>query len=129
MSDCCGGGIRLIYACSGAADVGELSDRLARKLIKEGFGTKTCLAAIGARISGYVESAKGAELNIAIDGCQIACAKKALELIGVTPASFILTDMGYVKGQTEVTAGIVEAVAEKIRNDEALQKGKGGCGC
>ena len=129
MSDCCGG-VKLIYACSGAADVGALSDGVARKLAKEGYATKmTCLAGIGAGLSGYIESAKGAESNIAIDGCQIACARIALQNIGVPVKSFILTDLGYVKGQTEVTAGVIEAAAEKIRKDEALQKGKGGCCC
>jgi len=32
MSECCAGGIKLIYACSGAADVGEIADHAARGL-------------------------------------------------------------------------------------------------
>ncbi len=42
----------------------------------EGFGTMTCLASIGAHLSGFVESAKGADENITIDGCLVACGKK-----------------------------------------------------
>jgi uncharacterized metal-binding protein len=42
----------------------------------EGFGTMTCLASIGAHLSGFVESAKGADENITIDSCPVACGKK-----------------------------------------------------
>ena len=36
--ECCSGAQKLIFACSGAADVGALSDRAARKLTKNGDG-------------------------------------------------------------------------------------------
>ena len=61
MAECaCGGdGIkRLLYACSGAANTGLLADNVARRLGKLGAGDMTCLAAIGAELSGFVESAK-----------------------------------------------------------------------
>lgn len=120
MADCCGGGTKLIYACSGAADVGEIADRVTRKLRSEGNFLMTCLAGIGAGLSGYVESAKGADENITIDGCPVACAKKTLERIGVTPTSYILTDLGLVKGKTAVTEEIIIEMSEKI-------KGSNGC--
>jgi len=43
----CSRGPKLIFACSGAADVGALSDQAARKLTSEGFGQMFCLAGIG----------------------------------------------------------------------------------
>ncbi|PIS30929.1 hypothetical protein COT42_02075 [Candidatus Saganbacteria bacterium CG08_land_8_20_14_0_20_45_16] len=49
MADCCGRVEVLIYPCSGAADVGELSDRVARKLSKKGVGAMACLAGVGAK--------------------------------------------------------------------------------
>jgi len=61
---CCGGKTILIYPCSGAANTGEIADQISRKLTKEGFGKMTCLASVGAHISGFVQSAKGAEENI-----------------------------------------------------------------
>jgi uncharacterized metal-binding protein len=36
MAECCSTGTQLIYACSGAADVGEIADRVVRKLRSEG---------------------------------------------------------------------------------------------
>ena len=39
----CTGRDKLIFACSGAADVGEISDRAARKLSKDGVGSVEAL--------------------------------------------------------------------------------------
>ncbi len=114
MAECCTDGTRLIYSCSGASNVGEIADRVARKLRAEGFGTMTCLASIGAHLSGFVESAKGADENITIDGCPVACARKNLEHIGVKPKSFILTEMGLVKGKTPVNVEIVDETTTKF---------------
>lgn len=135
MAECCSGGTKLLYACSGAADLGEISDMAARRLRDEGFGSMTCLAAIGADLSGFVQSAKGADVIITIDGCQMACAQKNLERIGVSSNSYILTEMGLVKGKTPVTAKIVAEVCEKIKDPScspahSFSSGeKGGCSC
>ena len=75
MAECCGGGIRMVYACSGQSNVGDISDRAARKLRDEGFAKMGCLAGIGADLSGYVETAKAADVCFAIDGCATACAR------------------------------------------------------
>jgi len=116
MAECCSTETKLIYACSGASDVGEIADRVARKLRSEGFTKMTCLAGIGAGLSGYVQSAKGADMNITIDGCKTACAKKTLERIGVKPTSCILTGFGLVKGETPVTDKIIAELSGKIKS-------------
>lgn len=134
MADCCKTETKLIYACSGAADVGEIADQVARRLRAEGFTKMTCLAGIGAGLPNYVQSAKGMDENITIDGCPVACAKKTLEKIGVTPTSYILTDMGLVKGETPVTKKIIAQMSKKIRSASGkptlpVQTGTGGCSC
>ena len=118
MSSCCCGNsnVTINYACSGAADVGSLSDLAARKLRDEKIGAMSCLAAVGAGLSGFIESAKAADQCITIDGCQVACAKKNLEKIGVTPKSFIITEMGYEKGKTNVNEATVNEAVLKIKN-------------
>ena len=50
MADLSKAETKLIYACSGAADVGEIADRVARKIASDGFTKMTCLAGIGAGI-------------------------------------------------------------------------------
>jgi uncharacterized metal-binding protein len=125
---------KLIYACSGAADVGAIADQVARHLRAGGFAKMTCLAGIGAELPAYVQSAKDSDVNIAIDGCAVACAKKTIEKIGVTPTSYILTDMGLVKGETPVTEKIIVQMSEKIKNMNGssvppIQMATGGCSC
>ena len=50
MSCCCGSekNVKLLYACSGAANTGALADQVWRKLKGSGVGSGTCLAAVGA---------------------------------------------------------------------------------
>ncbi|HNR86731.1 MAG TPA: putative zinc-binding protein [Spirochaetota bacterium] len=135
MAECCSGGVRLIYPCSGAADVGEISDRVARKLRDEGFAQMTCLAGVGANLSGFVMSAKGADLNITIDGCPTACAKKAIERVGAMAQSYILTDFGIEKGKTPPTDAVVENMCAAIKEaswtpqKERTETGAGNCSC
>ena len=54
----CEYGDRLIYACSGAADVGSLADRTARWLHLSGWGKMHCLAGVGAGLDGIVNAAE-----------------------------------------------------------------------
>lgn len=94
----------------------------------------TCLAGIGAGLPAYVESAKATDMNIAIDGCSVACAKKSLEKIGVQPTSYILTEMGLVKGETPATEKIITAMCEKIKSTAGkptppVQIGASSCSC
>jgi uncharacterized metal-binding protein len=131
MNDCCQGANILIYSCSGGSDVGEIADRTARKLGKEGFGKMTCLGAIGAHLPKFLEAAKGADINITIDGCPVACARKNLEHIGVKPRSYILTELGLVKGKTPVSENVIGETAEKIKSGVAAPggQGTGTCSC
>ena len=72
----------LMYSCSGCADLGEVADRATRILNRNGFAKMTCLAGVGAGLSGFVESAKGADRVIAVDGCPVACAQTSLKKAG-----------------------------------------------
>ena len=120
---CCNNTItRLVYSCSGCADVGEIADQVARKLTREGYGKMTCLASISADISGTIASARGADENITVDGCSVACARKTLENIGVNPAeSYILTEMWLEKGKTTVSEEIINVVSEQIKQGIAFE--------
>lgn len=74
MDNCsckCAGSLTLVFSCGGAADVGEISDRVARKLNRDGVGKMFCIVGIGGRVSGIMESTKAADLILAIDGCPL----------------------------------------------------------
>jgi uncharacterized metal-binding protein len=40
----------VVYACSGCSDAGELANRIARQLTREGVAEMSCLAGIGGRV-------------------------------------------------------------------------------
>ena len=84
QSTCCAAAPKLIFSCSGAADVGEISDRAARRLSAEGAGKMFCLAGVGGRVSGIMASTQAAAAILAIDGCPLDCARKTLEEAGFT---------------------------------------------
>jgi len=110
----CGSAPKLIFACSGAADVGAIADQAARKMTKDGTGEMYCLAGIGGRVSGIMATTESAAKILAIDGCPINCARKTLELAGFKQIEHLsLSDIGLEKGQSPVTPGNVDKVAQK----------------
>lgn len=133
MGDCaCNSGTKIIYSCSGAADVGEIADRAVRALKREGFAQGSCVAALGAGLSGYIESAKGADVNITVDGCPVGCARKILENLGVTPVSYVVTEMGFKKGSSPANPEAIETVYRNIKEGKTGEHKSSvvsGCGC
>ena len=109
---CCSPAAKPIYACSGAADVGEIADHAARKLTADGVGKMSCLAGIGGRIPNLLAIARGAQVILAIDGCPLHCARNTLEKAGFTKFEHVcLADLGMAKGKTPATAEAVAKVA------------------
>jgi uncharacterized metal-binding protein len=87
---------------------------VARALRTAKAGSMTCLAALGADLSGYVESARRADRNVVIDGCPVGCGAKIYAKLGIACDQFVMTDFGAEKGKTEITAELVETVAGRI---------------
>ena len=101
LGDCCASnGNIMILPCSGGSNTGQLANRAAVELTREGFGKMYCLAGIGGRLSGFVESAKGVEQMMVIDGCDLACGKATLEGAGVPLKNYlVVTDLGIEKNK------------------------------
>lgn len=113
----CGNGEYVVIACSGACDLGQISDLVARKLKDDKIRKMNCLAAVAADLKPTIEMFKEANLLL-IDGCPVDCGKKILEKAGITNYKYLrMTDLGYVKGQTPVTNEVIEAVYEKCAVD------------
>lgn len=109
-------GPKLIFSCSGCADVGELADQAARKLNRDGAGKMFCLAGIGGRVSSILKTTETAQSILAIDGCPLDCTKKTLEQAGITRINHLrLNDLGFEKGQTEVSAASIAQVIDKAK--------------
>jgi len=106
--------VNLLYSCSGAANTGLLADQVMRTLMRDKAGSGTCLAAVGADLSGFIQSARNATRNIVIDGCPVSCGKKIFENKGLPYVHYIMTEFGVEKGKTPITGEVIEEVAAKI---------------
>lgn len=94
----------VVYACSGCSDAGELADRIARRLSREGAAEMSCLAGIGGRVKPLVHKATAAERILAIDGCPLNCTRHTLELAGFKNFDHLeLHALGFRKHSCPVT--------------------------
>jgi uncharacterized metal-binding protein len=105
---------KLIFACSGASDVGKIADLAARKLTEEGVAKMSCLAGVGGRVNLIMDATKSAQAILVIDGCLQQCARKTMKQAGFTTYEYLsLHDMGMEKGKTPATEKAVTKVASR----------------
>ena len=103
---------KLIFACSGAADVGAIADQAARKMTQDGSGRMFCLAGVGGRVPAIMDATASAFGILALDGCALDCARHCVEQAGFTGLAHLrVTDLGFAKGSSEVSAASVAKVA------------------
>lgn len=96
----CGSANVAIFPCAGAANIGQLSNRIAIELEKQGIGNLMCTAGIGARAPGLMKSAETSDRIITIDVCPLNCASKTLELAGFKPdRQIVISEFGIKKSK------------------------------
>jgi uncharacterized metal-binding protein len=93
-----------------------------RKLNKDGVSDSTCLAAVGAELSGFIESARSATKNIVLDGRPVACGKRIFEAKGLPFEHFVMTEFGVEKGKTAITGDLIETIASRVADSIATKK-------
>ncbi|WNO10683.1 putative zinc-binding protein [Teredinibacter sp. KSP-S5-2] len=105
----------LLFACSGASDVGEVADRATRTVAKMGAASMACLSAISAREANTLKKAESASRIIAVDGCGFGCAHKNLLNAGFESVEQVkLSELGLVKGKTEVGEKSIAIVSQHL---------------
>lgn len=110
----CGSSEYMVLACSGACDLGQISDLIARQLRDNGVRKMNCLAVVGAGIEKSIEDFKTKNI-LMLDGCAVDCGKKILDKAGFKDYRYVrLTDYGYTKGQTPVNQNVVDDVYAKV---------------
>jgi uncharacterized metal-binding protein len=115
---CCGGKARLVAACSGRSNVGQIANRLMVEMDRMGILRSFCITGVGAGFSGFVESARAADL-VLIDGCPEGCGRKVLENHGVEPKRyFVITELGIKKGDVDdnLDADAKQALGQVMAN-------------
>jgi uncharacterized metal-binding protein len=105
---------KLVFACSGAADVGALADQAARQLAKAGKGKMFCTVGLGGKVEPILETTRAASTILAIDGCPLDCTKRSLAEACFDECLHLrVTDLGMTKGETEISDANVSKVAEQ----------------
>jgi uncharacterized metal-binding protein len=103
----------LIFVCSGSADVGELTDRAARRLHRHGVAAMSCLASIGARDTDIMFNADLAERVLLVDGCPSACARRTFEHAGLHRFThFDLSKANLFKGRSPISPKNIQRVVD-----------------
>jgi uncharacterized metal-binding protein len=104
----------LILPCSGASDVGGLTDRAARQMTLNGTGRMYCLAGIGGRVESIMETTQAAGKLLVIDGCPLECARKTMEQAGFSGFIHLrLAEHGFRKGSSPSTEENINLVSGK----------------
>jgi uncharacterized metal-binding protein len=112
----------VVYACSGCSDAGEIADRVARQLTRDGAAQMSCLAGIGGRVKSLIAKAEKAERMLVIDGCPLNCAAHTLKLAGFQKFDHLeLHKFGIRKGSCPVTD---ERVAFGVETAKKILTGK-----
>jgi len=111
----------MILACSGGSNVGQLSNQVAIELTQEGFGKISCLAGMGAHLSGFVQSGRDIPELVVIDGCEVCCAKGVLEHAEVPLRAYlVVTDLGIEKNKDmNLKREEIDRVKEAVRRLQA----------
>lgn len=103
-----------VFACSGAADLGQVSDLVARELHKNQNRRMKCLAFVSAGVEELIEPVSKTNMLV-IDGCPVDCGRKTFEKNGLNDFKHLrLTDLGYEKGKTPATREVVEKIYQEV---------------
>ncbi|RXE55715.1 zinc-binding protein [Methanoculleus taiwanensis] len=132
-----GGTKRIIFACAGVANVGQLSNLAAIQLTQEGYGSAACVALLAAAPEGLTKSIGEADEVLVIDGCPVRCAEKIAVAKGITPDQhLVVTVLGIAKKSSlEFSDADLETVVSAVwegkgRGEEEKKcQPSGGCGC
>lgn len=131
---------RIIFSCSGASNVGELSNAASVKLTKEGFGNKVCTASLAIKTPSIMQKVEDAGEIVVIDGCPVSCAKRIADNSGVKVDQYvIITELGINKiGDMDILDEDLEKTVSAVKEGKSVcldrkredHKGSGcNCGC
>jgi uncharacterized metal-binding protein len=107
----------ILLPCSGGSNCGQIANQAAINLDTQGIGKVYCLAGIGAKLPAFIEKAKAVKKIVAIDGCQVACAKNIVENAGLKVTDWVcVTDEGIAKSHTFVLKQTdVTTISQKVK--------------
>ena len=114
----CNGETRIVLACAGASNVGQISNEVAKRLDAGGEANFACLAGVSGGVDGIIASVKGADKLLVIDGCPVGCARKTLDAVGISNYIHqVVTDTGVKKVHAfQVEEADIQKAVDACRN-------------
>jgi uncharacterized metal-binding protein len=133
---------RIIFPCTGQANVGQLTNLAAIQLTEEGYGSIACASLLAIGSENLVTNAMNVDEVVILDGCPMLCAKKIAGAQGIAAGQhLVVTELGITKGPSRsYTNEDIEKIVAACWKGEGRKKdttnpgkkteGKdGGCGC
>ena len=94
----------VVYACSGASNLGQLANEIALRLDRLGLAERACLTEVGAEDGGAPGSSERPVLSIS--GCVSGCCAAMLARHGVKPVrSVVLAERGVANAKHVLVDG------------------------
>jgi len=124
----------MLLACSGASNVGQLTNQACVELTQEGFGKMFCLAGVGGKLQGFIQAVKDAPDVVVLDGCEKGCAKAIMQEAGLPLRGYVvLTQQGIAKNKDlNLKREQVDQVKDLVRRTGSplvMAAPGGSCGC
>lgn len=107
-----------ILPCQGACNVGVMTNKVALKLVDNETVNMVCPLGLPLGIKNIVDMAGVNDKHIALNGCPIKCASKALETAGLTEHEEITltTDFGIPKNKNYKDETNMDQVESKVKD-------------
>lgn len=111
---CCDGAV-ILLACSGASNVGHLSDLAVRELVRRGVARMGCLAGVAGGHPATRKALQEARWIVVLDGCEGECGRHCVTQAGYQNVSFLRADvLGMKRGITPVDEQNVRRLADAV---------------
>ena len=89
---------KMVYACSGASNVGQTANAAGLKLREEHGIPMSCGVALGANLDNFLKQAGENDENIILDGCPVACLQSICTRHNIpNTRQVIVTELGIPK--------------------------------
>jgi uncharacterized metal-binding protein len=111
----------LVYACSGASNLGQLTNEIAIRLDQNGLAEMSCAEAVGIEAGQPYAAALSGRPVFAISGCPLACADRLLTEHGVEITHSVQLENRGVSKAKHVSVDLEES--ERIYVDVARELG------
>jgi uncharacterized metal-binding protein len=106
-----------LLPCSGACNVGMLTTKCVTQMAQKHDNINfVCALGLPLGIESIVNNAKKSEYYIALNGCKVACASKALKSVHIEPDEEIIIteDLGIQKNKNYSDENGLDALLKKV---------------